>query len=62
MLGRVLGRSGVGKETRELAKGKQRSGRNALHKWLNCLFNALLIRGDADTLSLWVCISALLLS
>ena len=43
-------------------KGRQRP-RTALYKWLNPLFTALLlVRRDTHTLSLWVCISALLLS
>ena len=41
-------------------EGRQTSGRTDPYKWLSSLFSVLLLtRGDAHTLSLWVCTSAL---
>ena len=41
---------------------RQGPGRTAVCKWLDRLFTAFLTTKDAHSLSLWVCVSALLLS
>ena len=61
MLGRVLGQVRYGKEVRQLVKGKQRPRRTALYERFNCLFTMFfLVREDTHTLSVPVCISALI--
>ena len=51
-----------GKKSDNWPEERQGPGRTAVCKWLDRLFTAFLTTKDAHSLSLWVCVSALLLS